>query len=302
MMNLSTTELTNELTKDLDTLTSSEIVKLINDEDKKVAAAVEACLPKIAFAVDLIVNNFLKGGRLFYFGAGTSGRLGVLDASECPPTFGVSKDMVVGIIAGGDSALRNAIEGAEDNETLAENDFRKYNITDEDTVVVISASGNAKYILKILECAQNKGIKTVAITSNSKAKSEELADIFICPETGAEVLAGSTRMKAGTAQKMILNMLTTASMVKIGKVYDNLMIDLAPTNTKLKSRAVRIVADIAETDERTALKVLKENGFKVKQAILNIKYDLSYDVATELLNRNHQQLKASIRVIEGLQL
>ena len=233
-MELSITEAENNFTTKIDECSSTEIVKMINDEDKKVAEAVEKCLPQIAFAVDIITNNFLKGGRLFYFGAGTSGRLGVLDASECPPTFSVSPGMVQGIIAGGDKALRYAIEGAEDSEDLAQNDFTSCDISVKDTIVVISASGNAKYILKIIELAKEKGIKTIAVTSNKVAMSAQKADIAICVETGAEVIAGSTRMKAGTAQKMVLNMLTTASMIQIGKVYDNLMIDVNPTNAKLK--------------------------------------------------------------------
>ena len=299
-MELSITEAENNFTTKIDECSSTEIVKMINDEDKKVAEAVEKCLPQIAFAVDIITNNFLKGGRLFYFGAGTSGRLGVLDASECPPTFSVSPGMVQGIIAGGDKALRYAIEGAEDSEDFALNDFTSCDISVKDTIVVISASGNAKYILKIIELANEKGIKTIAVTSNKVAMSAQKADIAICVETGAEVIAGSTRMKAGTAQKMVLNMLTTASMIQIGKVYDNLMIDVNPTNAKLKDRAARIVSKIAEVSEDQAQLELINNGYKIKHAILKLKYNLEFDLAEEILTRCKQKLKDCFKTIEGL--
>ena len=250
------TEKTNLDTINIDKASSLEIARMINNEDLKVAQKVSENLEPIAKAIDVISKNFLKGGRLFYFGAGTSGRLGVLDASECPPTFSSAPDMVQGIIAGGDKALRFAIEGAEDSVVLAKEDFDKLNITKNDTVVSISASGNANYVIKILQLAKEVGSKSIALTCNPEAKMSMYADINICIETGAEAITGSTRMKAGTAQKMVLNMLTTGAMVKIGKVYKNLMIDVKPTNIKLKDRAVRIVSEIAQCDKEIALQVL----------------------------------------------
>ena len=242
----------------------------------------------------LISDNFLKGGRLFYFGAGTSGRLGVLDASECPPTFSSSPDMVQGIIAGGDRALRFAIEGAEDSFVLAQEDFERLDINKNDTVVSISASGNANYVIKVLQLAREKGCKTISLTCNAEAKMSMYSDINICIETGAEVITGSTRMKAGTAQKMVLNMLTTGAMVKIGKVYKNLMIDVKPTNIKLKDRAVRIVSDIAQCDSSIALKVLEENDYHVKEAVLQIKFDMTFESAQGLLDLNNGILTKAI--------
>lgn len=285
------TELINKNTVNIDMVGTYDILTMINQEDMKVASAVQKCIPEIAQAVDIIVKNFLDGGRLFYVGAGTSGRLGVLDASECPPTFSVNPDMVQGIIAGGDRALREAIEGAEDSEELAATDFKNKDICSNDTIVGISASGNAKYVVKFLEIAKIKKCKTVAVTSNPDAKMKDFADCFICVETGAEAISGSTRMKAGTAQKMILNMLSTASMVKIGKTYHNLMIDVKPTNDKLKRRAVTIVSEICGCRPATARNVLETNGYKTKHAVLFILYGLSYEEADLLLKENNGVLR-----------
>lgn len=288
------TEKTNLDTVNIDSASSLEIARMINNEDLKVAKKVSENIDSIAKAIDVISDNFLKGGRLFYFGAGTSGRLGVLDASECPPTFSSSPDMVQGIIAGGDKALRFAIEGAEDSFVLAQEDFEKLNITKNDTVVSISASGNANYVIKVLQLAKEKGCKTISLTCNPEAKMSMYSDINICIETGAEAITGSTRMKAGTAQKMVLNMLTTGAMVKIGKVYKNLMIDVKPTNIKLKDRAVRIVSDIAQCDSSVALKVLEENGYHVKEAVLQIKFDMTFESAQGLLDLNNGILTKAI--------
>ena len=285
------TEFINRDTINIDLVGTHDMLVMINNEDKKVALAVEKCIPEIAKAVDIIVRNFLHGGRLFYVGAGTSGRLGVLDASECPPTFSTPKDMVVGIIAGGDRALREAVEGAEDSEELALADFDKYDVCNNDTVVGISASGNAKYVTKFLQVAKLKKCKTIAITSNPDAKMKEFADCFICAETGAEAISGSTRMKAGTAQKMILNMLSTGAMVKIGKTYHNLMIDVNPTNAKLKRRAVTIVSEICGCKETTARNVLETNGYKTKHAVLFILYGLDFKEADMLLKQNQGVLR-----------
>lgn len=292
------TEKTNPDTVNIDVVSSLEIAKMINREDLKVAQKIGENLENIAKAIDIISENFLKGGRLFYFGAGTSGRLGVLDASECPPTFNSNPDMVQGIIAGGDRALRYAIEGAEDSTQLADEDFEKLNISENDTVISISASGNANYVIEILKLAKEKNCKTVALTCNPNAKMSEFADVVICVKTGAEALTGSTRMKSGTAQKMVLNMLTTGAMVKIGKTYKNLMIDVKPTNIKLKDRAARIVAEIVQTDKDKALNMLENNGFNLKEAILQIKYNMSFEQAQQVLAQNNGILRKTFESLK----
>lgn len=285
------TEKSNPNTVNIDCASSLEIAQMINNEDLKVAQKINENLESIAKAIDVISENFLVGGRLFYFGAGTSGRLGVLDASECPPTFSSEPDMVQGIIAGGDRALRFAIEGAEDSIALAREDFAKIQATKNDTIVSISASGNANYVIEVLKLAKEIGAKTIALTCNPNAKMSEFADVVICIETGAEAITGSTRMKAGTAQKMVLNMLTTGAMVKIGKVYKNLMIDVKPTNIKLKDRAARIVAEIAQVEKDIALNTLEENGYNLKEAILQIKYGITFEKAQELLKEHNGILR-----------
>lgn len=289
--NIIITEKTNPDTINIDISNSLEIAKMINNEDLKVAEKIRENLEPVAKAIDIISNNFQKGGRLLYFGAGTSGRLGVLDASECPPTFNSDYETVQGIIAGGDRALRFAIEGAEDNADLAKEDFKKLNVTKNDTVVSISASGNATYGIEILKSANAAGCATIALTCNPKAKMNDFAQVVICIETGAETITGSTRMKAGTAQKMVLNMLSTGAMVKTGKTYKNLMIDVKPTNIKLKDRAVRIVSQIAQVERETAENILKNNGYKVKEAVLQIKYGFTYEKATEILTQNNGILR-----------
>lgn len=290
-MSESNTEKINKNTENIDISSTEEIVQMINNEDFNAVKAVQKVLPEISKAVDIISDNFQQGGRLIYFGAGTSGRLGVLDASECPPTFSVPEEMVTGVIAGGDRALRHASEGAEDKTDLAKTDFENQNITPNDTIVSISASGNAAYVIEILRLAKEKGCKTIAVTSNVNAKTKKFADIFICADTGAEAISGSTRMKAGTAQKLILNMLTTASMVKIGKVYKNYMIDVKPTNIKLKQRAVKIVSQICSVSEEKALEALEKTNFTVKSAILNIKYNMDFETAQNVLSQNNGVLR-----------
>ncbi|MBR4904418.1 MAG: N-acetylmuramic acid 6-phosphate etherase [Selenomonadaceae bacterium] len=235
-----TTEKINPATVNIDKCTTLEMVKLINDEDKKVALAVESVLPEIARAVDVIAESFNRGGRLFYIGAGTSGRLGVLDASECPPTFGVSPNMVQGLIAGGEGALIKAVEGAEDNRSLAENDLSDKNFCAEDILVGITASGRTPYVLGGIDFAKRLGATTVGISCVENSALSKVVDIAITPITGAEALTGSTRMKAGTATKMVLNMLTTAAMIKTGKVRGNLMVCVQATNDKLRDRIKRI--------------------------------------------------------------
>lgn len=277
------TEFRNENTKDIDILPTIEMVKKMNDEDKLVALAVEDASEDIAQAIDLIAKQFLKGGRLFYFGAGTSGRLGILDASECPPTFSVDPSMVQGIIAGGDRAIRKSVEGAEDDFELGREDAKV--LTDKDVAVVISASGNPKYLLGVLAYAEEIGAKTIGVTCNSKGRVAEEAGLVICAEVGPEVIAGSSRLKAGTAQKMILNMLTTGSMIKIGKTYENFMIDLQAVNEKLKDRAIRIVAQIAKVQHSEALATLLKCNWEIKTAIISLTMGLDIDEARAELKK-----------------
>lgn len=286
------TEYRNENTKNIDLLPTIEIVRKINEEDKLVAESVEAESENIARAIDIIAKQFLLGGKLYYFGAGTSGRLGVLDSSECPPTFGVSPFMVQGFIAGGDKALRIAVEGAEDNFDLGVEDAKI--LTRDDVCVVISASGNPKYLLGVLAQADKVCCKTIAVTCNHKAAILEEVSLGICVEVGPEVIAGSSRMKAGTASKMVLNMLTTGAMIKIGKTYENFMIDLMPTNEKLKDRAIRIVSELAGVQASVALQTLLECEWKVKVAILMLRGKLSQDAAKELLRKNHGVLRRAL--------
>ncbi len=299
MSDVIVTEQTNPNTIDIDISSSLEIAKMINNEDLKIAQKISENLNCIAKAIDIISDNFIKGGRLFYFGAGTSGRLGVLDASECPPTFNTPPEMVQGIIAGGDRALRYAIEGAEDSVEQAQKDFAKYELNENDSVVSISASGNANYVIEILKQARSKNIKTIALTCNHDAKMSEFADIVICIETGAEAVTGSTRMKAGTAQKMVLNMLTTGAMVKIGKTYKNFMVDVKPTNIKLKDRAERIVAEIANCPQEKAKNILEKNNYLVKEAVLQIKYNCSFEEAQKILSENNGILRRAFEALDN---
>ena len=242
-----TTEKINPATAHIDECSTLEMVKLINDEDKKIADAVERVLPEIARAVDVIAESFSRGGRLFYIGAGTSGRLGVLDASECPPTFGVPYGMVQGLIAGGEGALIRAVEGAEDNRHLAERDLTEKNFCAADVLVGITASGRTPYVLGGIDFAKGLGAITVGVSCVENSALAKVVDIAITPVTGAEALTGSTRMKAGTATKMVLNMLTTAAMIKIGRVRGNLMICVQATNDKLRDRLKRINKVIADS-------------------------------------------------------
>lgn len=286
------TEYRNENTKNIDLLPTIEMVRKMNEEDKLVALAVEDEAEHIAEAIDIIAKQFLKGGRLFYFGAGTSGRLGILDASECPPTFSVNPDMVQGIIAGGKEAILNAVEGAEDNFNAGIEDAKI--LTDKDVCVVVSASGNPKYLLGVLNQADEVGAKTIAITCNAKAQIAEDAGLVICVEVGPEVIAGSSRLKAGTAQKMILNMLSTGSMIKIGKTYENFMIDLQAVNEKLKDRAIRIVAQIAGISHSEALGTLLKCGWEIKTAIISTMNKIDIKQAREELRKHSGVLRKVI--------
>ena len=282
---LSITELSNPKTVDIDIKNGLEIAKLINDEDKKLADAIAMVLPQIGEAIDKIADSLQKGGRMAYFGSGTSGRLGILDASEMQPTYGISPEMIQAYISGGEKAIRHAVENAEDNAELAVADMQKFNPQKGDVVVAVSASGNPQYGLKALELARQKGCLTIAISSNPNAKFKEFADIFINPILGAEAVTGSSRMKSGTAQKMILNMLSTGAMIKLGKTYHNYMIDLEVTNIKLQQRAVRFVHEICDVDEKTATEVLTE-AKNVKTACVMIKKNCNKEQAQKLLTEN----------------
>lgn len=262
------TEYRNENTKDIDLLSTIDMVRKMNEEDLIVAKVVGDEAANIAAAIDIIAKAFLKGGRLFYFGAGTSGRLGILDASECPPTFSVDPSMVQGKIAGGEKALLTAVEGAEDSFDSGKEDAKI--LTDKDVCVVISASGNPKYLLGVLEQADENGAATIAVTCNSRGMIAQEAGHVICAEVGPEVIAGSSRLKAGTAQKMILNMLSTGAMIKIGKTYENFMIDLKAVNEKLKDRAIRIVSQIAQVTHSDSLAALLKCDWEIKTAIIMI--------------------------------
>lgn len=252
------TENHNPDTVDIDLQNGYEIARMINAEDKKVATAVKKVLKDVGKAIDEIAKRVLQGGRVAYFGAGTSGRIGVLDASEMPPTYGVPSDLFCAYIAGGDKALRHAVENAEDSAELALADIKAFNVQKNDTLICISASGNPLYTYEILRMAQQKGALAIAISSNPMAKMQQFADIFINPIVGPEAVTGSSRMKSGTAQKMILNMISTGVMVKIGKTYKNYMIDLQINNQKLYERAVRFVREITGADENEAKKVLQK--------------------------------------------
>ena len=288
------TEQRNPNSMQLDSLSAQELVTLINREDQQVALAVEKCLPQIVSAVEKIVAAFERGGRLVYVGAGTSGRLGVLDASECPPTYGVKPEMVVGLIAGGDHALRHPIEGAEDNVQQGQADLEEIDFSARDVLVGIAASGRTPYVLGALNYAKQLGATTVSIASNPKSKMAEVADIAIETVVGPEVLTGSSRMKSGTVQKLVLNMLTTASMVLIGKCYQNLMVDVQASNKKLKARALKIVMEATECDNEAAANVLAKANGQVKLAILMQLSGLDALEAQSLLDKSNGKLRQAL--------
>ncbi len=286
-----TTEQVNERTEELDRCGTAEILTMINREDTAVPEAVGKVIPQITQAVDMIVDAIRGGGRLFYFGAGTSGRLGVLDASECPPTFGVSPDLVQGHIAGGDTALRNAVEDSEDNEALGRDEITRLGITAADVVTGIAASGRTPYVLGAVRQAKAVGAKTIGLTTNPDSLLQNCVDVCIAPVTGPEALTGSTRMKSGTAQKLVLNMLTTATMVRLGKVYGNRMVDLNATNGKLVERAKRIFCDITGGSEEDAEKYLWAAGKRTKLAILMFCSGLEAPAAQAALDENGGNLR-----------
>ncbi len=291
------TEQINSDTVDIDRASVSECLYMINNQDLTVAERVRVAIPQITKAVEIIVESFKKGGRLFYFGAGTSGRLGIVDASECPPTFGTDPEMVQGVIAGGNDAVFKAQEGAEDKLENGANDFKKYGVKHGDVVCGIAASGRTPYVLGAIQEARANGCKTILITTVSELTARANgadADIMVCVPVGAEAITGSTRMKSGTAQKMILNMLTTASMVQLGKTYGNIMIDLKPTNIKLIERSKRIVMSITGASYDYAEQILKECDWNVKVAILRIIKDIDNSEAIRLLAQSDGFLRKSL--------
>ncbi|WP_270995523.1 N-acetylmuramic acid 6-phosphate etherase [Listeria seeligeri] len=278
------TEERNKKTIDLDTLSPKEILAVMNEEDATVPTAIKNVLPQIELIVSGVISSFQNGGRLIYLGAGTSGRLGVLDAAECVPTFGVAKEQVVGLIAGGEKAFVAAIEGAEDSKTLGENDLKQIKLAANDFVIGIAASGRTPYVIGALDYAKSVGAKTGAISCNANAVISAHADIAVEIVTGAEILTGSTRLKAGTAQKLVLNMISTASMVGIGKVYKNLMVDVLPTNKKLEERSKRIIMEATEVDYETASKFYELAEKHVKVAIVMILTNSTKEIALEKLS------------------
>lgn len=293
------TEGRNPDTLDIDRLSTEDMLKKINNEDKKVPIAIEKEIPNIAKAVDIIAEKLKQGGRLIYIGAGTSGRLGILDASECPPTFGVDPEMVQGIIAGGDVAIRRSVEDAEDKEDLGKEDLKKKNLSSKDVVVGIAASGRTPYVLGALRYAKEVGAHTVGISCNPDSEMKKIVDIMIAPVVGPEVIMGSTRMKAGTAQKLVLNMLSTGAMIKLGKVYSNLMVDVKATNEKLINRAKRIVKLATDADEKVIEKILKETNYNVKLTILMILTGLNQNKAKELLDRSNGYIAKALMLNEN---
>ena len=289
------TEQRNPNSMHVDSLSALEIVQLMNEEDKQVPLAIEKCLPQIAQAVECIVAAFQQGGRLVYIGAGTSGRLGVLDASECPPTFGVSPEMVKGIIAGGERALRHPIEGAEDSKAQAVVDLQTIQFSSKDVLVGIAASGRTPYVIGALEYAKSLGSVTVSIASNPNSAMANIVDIAIDTIVGSEVLTGSSRLKSGTAQKLVMNMLTTASMILMGKCYQNLMVDVQASNEKLKARAIRIVMQATDCDKTLAEETLKQADQNAKLAIMMILSGLDRAQAEALLEKHQGKLQLALK-------
>ncbi len=289
------TESRNNNTVDIDSVSTVEMLRMINAEDKTVAYAVEKELERIAEAVDIIQERLSKGGRLIYIGAGTSGRLGVIDASECPPTFGTDPEMVQGIIAGGRNAVFKSVEGAEDDKDGGITDVKSVGLCEKDVLVGLAASGRTPYVIGALEYANEINAATVAVTCNPDSEMAKVVTTSIAPVVGPEAITGSTRMKAGTAQKLVLNMLTTGVMVKLGKVYENLMVDVKASNIKLTERAKKIVSQCAGVEEEDAKKALEETDYDVKLAIFMIKSGLSKEDARKELDENKGYIKKALQ-------
>ncbi|MDD6710771.1 MAG: N-acetylmuramic acid 6-phosphate etherase [Sharpea porci] len=282
------TEQRNQNTKNIDQLSTLEVLEKINAEDATVPVAIKKVLPAIEKIVDLAYTAVKAGGRVIYVGAGTSGRLGILDASECPPTYGVSPEMFQGLMAGGKEAIFKAKEGAEDSLTLAQKDLEEIHLSKNDLVVGIAASGRTPYVIGALQYAQKIGASTASIACSSHAKISQYADAPVEVITGAEVICGSTRMKAGTAQKLILNMISTTTMIKLGKVYQNYMVDVQPTNEKLKSRATHMIQEITGVSKEEAQALYKESNAHVKVAIVMALCHVDLDNAKKLLEENEK--------------
>lgn len=290
-----TTEEINEKTQTIDECTTEQMLQMMNEQDALVPAAVGAEIPHIMKAVDILHQVLRNGGRMFYVGAGSSGRLGVLDASECPPTFGIDAMMVQGHIAGGDHALRFAVEGFEDSAEEGVALIERCGVTEKDAVVGITASGSAQFVIASLKKAKEIGAATIGVVNNKNSKLEPVCDVCIAPVVGPEVIMGSTRLKAGTAQKLVLNMLTTGTMVKLGKTYNNLMVDLKASNIKLYDRSIRIIRVATGVDETTAITHLEKASMNCKLAIMMIKTGMEVKEAEEALTQCEGSLKRAIR-------
>lgn len=288
------TEKRNEDTYQIDELQTAEVLKIINREDKKVAEAVENEIKNIQRVIDRIVPGMKKGGRLFYVGAGTSGRLGILDAVECKPTFSVSPDRVIGILAGGEKAMFRSQEDIEDNAELGAKKIREYEITENDSVIGIAASGKTPFVIGAVEEAKKLGAFTAALVCNNNSALAAAAEEQIVPIVGPEVITGSTRMKAGTAQKMVLNMISTTVMIKQGKVYSNLMVDLQPSNEKLRKRAIDIFTIITAADKEIAAEYLARTDYELKEAVVMYKKGVDLSEAEKMLKENDNILKRVI--------
>lgn len=281
------TERRNNQTEELDTMSIQDILRTMNEEDKKVPEAIQKELENVERAVSLVVESFKSGGRLLYVGAGTSGRLGVLDAVECPPTFGTDPSLVKGVMAGGESAFIKAVEAAEDREDLGAEDMKSLNITSNDTVIGIAASGRTPYVIGALRYARERGASTCAISCNKETAISALADVAIEVDTGPEVLTGSTRLKAGTAQKLLLNMISTVSMIQIGKVYKNLMVDVQPTNEKLVERSKRIIMEATGISYEEASTYYDQSKQNIKVAILMVLTNCTVEEALKKLQTSN---------------
>lgn len=293
-----TTEEINEKTQMIDECTTEQMLRLMNEQDSKVPDAVAAEIPQIMKAVDILHRVLKNGGRMFYIGAGTSGRLGVLDASECPPTFGTDPLLVQGHIAGGDVALRLAVEGYEDNAEEGIALIERCGVTDKDVVIGISASGSAQFVIAGLKKAGEIGAATIGVVNNKNSRVEPVCDVCIAPVVGPEVIMGSTRLKAGTAQKLVLNMLTTSTMVKLGKTYNNLMVDLKASNIKLYDRSVRIIKAATGVDDQTAITYLESASMSCKLAIMMIKTGLDAAQAEQALEESEGSLKRAFAQLQ----
>lgn len=292
-MNEKVTESKNPKSLSLDNMSTIEIIKLINEEDSKISVVIKEIIPKINSLIKNITKKVLNGGRIIYVGSGTSGRLGVLDASECPPTFSVDQNIVQGVIAGGNDALVKSIEGAEDDLKLAVGDFKKLKVNESDSIIGITSSGSTPYVLKFLELGYKKGALTSIITSN-KIKKLNYVNHTIAIMVGPEIITGSTRMKSGTATKMVLNMISTTTMIKLNKVYKNYMIDLKVSNKKLEKRAINIISEVTCLNYESSLEILKNANFKVKNALLMNLKKITYDESCKILRKFKGNLRNAL--------